>query len=322
MSSAAPGIVTSSLDAREFQPRLAFRRARNFATAAICLLLSLVALLVLGVLLWHIAQSGWKALSLRLITNPPSSLWPELAGFQTALAGTLWLAVLTGIISITVGVGAAIWLQEYAPRNRFTRFLSINIANLAGVPSIVYGILGLALFVRWARFGESLLAGALTLSLVVMPIVIIATREALSTVPDSLRQASYALGATRWQTTWNHVLPAALPGIITGIILAMSRAIGETAPLLMVGAIGDVARPPGGYVVPPSVETSLTWLNRALFDRFTAMPIQIFDWTTIRPQQEFKDLAAAGIIILLSVLLVMNGVAAVVRAWQQRHRIQ
>lgn len=304
-----------------FRPRLALRRARGWAFATGCLLLSLVALLVLALLLWHILRSGWHALSLRLLTNPPSSLWPELAGFQTALVGTVWLALLTGLISITVGLGAAIWLQEYAPRNRITRFISLNIANLAGVPSIVYGILGLALFVRWARCGESILAGALTLSLVVLPIIIIVSREALIAVPDSLRQAAFALGATRWQMIWHHVLPAATPGAITGIILAMSRAVGETAPLLMVGALGDVARVPGGYVLPPSIDTFFTWLQRVLFERFTAMPIQIFDWTTIRPQQEFKDLAAAGIIVLLSILLLMNGVAAGIRAWQQRYRI-
>jgi phosphate transport system permease protein len=201
-----------------------------------------------------------------------------------------------------VGVAAAIYLEEYAPDNRFTRLIQVNIANLAGVPSIVYGILGLAVFVRWLRFDRSVLAGALTLSLLIMPVIIIASREALLAVPQSIRHAAYALGATRWQTIRSHVLPAALPGIMTGVILAVSRAVGEAAPLLMIGALTYVAFVPEGPL-----------------DAFTALPIQIYDWCD-RPQPEFHHLAAAGIIVLLGILLPMNAVAVALRAWHQRRR--
>jgi phosphate transport system permease protein len=319
MSAGAPHLTTA-FDV-EYEPRLARRRLTGWLFAVACAGMFLLAVAVLAVLLWQVMAEGLPRLKWTIITNPPSTLYPERAGFLTALAGTAWLALLTGLISVTVGISAAVYLEEYGPRGPIARFIQLNIANLAGVPSIVYGILGLAVFVRWARSGESVLSGALTLSLLVMPVIIIASREALAAVPKSLREAAFALGATRWQTTWHHVLPAAAPGIITGVILALSRAIGETAPLLMVGALGDVALAPGGHVFPPSLDTTLTWAWYAIFDRFTAMPIQIYDWTTIRPQQEFKVLAAAGILVLLAALLVLNGTAAGLRAWRQRHRI-
>jgi phosphate transport system permease protein len=219
---------------------------------------------------------------------------------------------MTALISVPVGVGAAIYLHEFAGTNRFTRFIQLNIANLAGVPSIVYGILGLTLFVRgWQielfgkprdlSFGRSVLAGALTMSLLILPVIIIATREALAAVPQSLRLGAYALGATRWQTVRHHVLPAALPGMMTGVILALSRAIGEAAPLIMLGALTYVA------FVPSSP-----------LDAFTALPIQIYYWSD-QPQVEFHHLAAAGIIVLLAVLLSMNAVAIAIRTWQQRN---
>ena len=190
---------------------------------------------------------------------------------------------------------AAVYLEEYAKPNRVTEFININIANLAGVPSIVYGILGLAIFVRFFALERSVVSGALTMSLLILPVIIIASKEAIKAVPSSLRQAAFAVGATRWQVVRAHVLPAALPGILTGVILAMSRAIGETAPLIMIGALTYVAFVPDGPM-----------------DEFTALPIQIFNWTS-RPQEEFHELASAGIVVLLGVLLMMNAVAVYIR---------
>jgi phosphate transport system permease protein len=252
----------------------------------------------------------------------PSQTFPERSGVASALWGTIWLMVFTAAISIPTGVGAAIYLEEYAPRNRFTRFIHLNIANLAGVPSIVYGILGLALFVRWLLGSRSVLAGALTLSLLVLPVIIIAAREALLAVPQSIREAAYAVGATRWQCVRSHVLPAASPGILTGIILALSRAIGETAPLIMLGALTYVDFVPGEW----SAQYAATpgglwhWLKDALHSPFTSLPIQTYNWTS-QPDDVFRQLAAAAIIVLLVILLSMNALATGIRAWQQRHRM-
>ena len=198
-------------------------------------------------------------------------------------------------MAIPIGVLAAIYLEEYALKNRFTAFIEVNIANLAGLPSIVYGILGLAVFVRFMGLERSVLAGAMTMSLLVMPVIIIAAKEAIRAVPSSLRQAAFAVGATRWQVVRHHVLPSAIPGILTGVILALSRAIGETAPLIMIGAMTYVAFVPEGPL-----------------DEFTALPIQIFNWTA-RPQETFHELAAGGIIVLLAILLLMNATAVYIR---------
>jgi phosphate transport system permease protein len=304
-----------------FRPRLALRRRLGAAFAAFCLLLTLGALGVLFVLLAQVLLAGWPWVSRKFIANMPSVLTPEQAGMKSAIYGTLWLAVLTGLFSVPVGLGAAIYLEEYAGRSRLARFIQFNIANLAGVPSIVYGMLGLAVFVRWLRCDRSVLSGALTMSLLVLPVIIIASREALAAVPSSIRQAAFALGATRWQTVRHHVLPAALPGMMTGIILALSRGIGETAPLILIGALSYVPFVPGGPLSDyPLTSTGLRqWLSTALFDQFTVMPIQIYDWVA-RPQPEFHHLAAAGIIVLLGVLLGMNATAVAIRAWQQRRR--
>jgi phosphate transport system permease protein len=221
---------------------------------------------------------------------------------KSALFGTLWLIGLTAAVSIPIGLAAAIYLHEYAQKSRLTRFIELNIANLAGVPSIVYGILGLAVFIRLFDLGRSVIAGALTLSLLILPVVIIAGREALAAVPDSIRQAAFALGATRWQTVRSHVLPAALPGMMTGVILALSRAIGEAAPLIMIGALTFIAFVPDGPM-----------------DVFTAMPIQIYNWCD-EPDAIFQELAGAGIIVLLGLLLPMNAVAVGIRAWHQRRK--
>ena len=286
-----------------FNPRLSRRRlvAGLFASAFLAITLAGVA--VLGVLIVSVAGEGWSSLSWKFLTNPPSRLWPENAGLESALFGTVWLVGITIVVTIPIGVSAAIYLEEFARDNRVTRLIRLNIANLAGVPSVVYGILGLAVFVRWLRFDRSVLSGGLTLSLLVLPVVIIASREALAAVPSSIRHAAYALGATKWQTVRAHVLPAALPGIITGVILSLSRAVGETAPLIMLGGLTFCTAVPDG-----------------LRSDFTAMPIQVYNWLD-EPQPEFHHLAAAGIIVMLAVLLSMNALAIGIRAWKQRKRL-
>jgi phosphate transport system permease protein len=260
----------------------------------------LIGFATLIVLLVTVASDGLGHLSWDFVTSFPSSL-PSRAGIQSPLVGTIYLMVLVALITIPIGVGAALYLEEYADRRRwYNRAIELNIQNLAAVPSIVYGILGLAFLVRGLDLGHVLLAGALTLSLLVLPIVIIASREAIRAVPPSIREGALALGATRWQMIWRQVLPAAIPGIATGSILALSRAIGETAPLILIGAIVFVPFNPSG-----------------LTDQFTALPIQIFNWTT-RPQTEFKLLAAAAILVLLALLLTMNAFAIWLRNKYQR----
>ncbi len=285
-----------------FRPRLARRRKIAGFWSAAFLATSCMGTLVLIILMYRVLSEGWSWLTTTFITNFPSVLFPEKAGIKSALYGSIWIISLTAFISIPLGVGAAIYLEEYAANNRLTRFIKLNIANLAGVPSIVYGILGLAIFVRTLALGRSVIAGALTLSLLILPVIVIASREALTAVPNSIRMAAFALGASRWQTIRAHILPAALPGILTGVILAISRAIGEAAPLLMIGALTYVAFVPEG-----------------LTDSFTALPMQIYDWVS-RPQEQFHHLAAAGIIILLSILLFLNAIAVGLRTWQHRKR--
>jgi phosphate transport system permease protein len=247
---------------------------------------------MLGLLLWDVAADGGSNLSWDFLNSFPSA-FPDKAGIESPLMGTIWLMVVCAAFIIPVGVATAIYLEEYADRNRWwNRFVEVNIQNLAAVPSIVYGILGLAFLVRGPlELGRVVLAGGLTLGLLVLPVVIIAAREAIRAVPPSIREGSMALGATQWQTIRKQVLPAAVPGIATGVILALSRAIGETAPLILVGAASFVAFNPDG-----------------LDSGYTALPLQIFEWIS-RPQAEFKLLAAAGILVLLGLLLSMNGVA-------------
>ncbi|OFX16618.1 MAG: phosphate ABC transporter, permease protein PstA [Armatimonadetes bacterium RBG_16_58_9] len=269
--------------------RLADRTFQVIALAAVTL-----AFLLLAALLVDTVLDGWPRLRWKFLTSFPSR-FPEEAGILSALIGSLYLMALTGIFAFPLGVGAAIYLEEYGRRNRITRFIELNIANLAGVPSIIYGLLGLQLFVRMMRLDRSLLAGALTMALLILPIIIIASREALRAVPTCIRDASLALGATRWQTIRRQVLPLALPGILTGSILAFSRAIGETAPLITMGALTYVAFLPDGLRSP-----------------FTALPIQAFNWTS-RPQEEFHANAAAAIIVLLAMLLAMNALAVWLR---------
>lgn len=285
-----------------FRPWLARRRRVGFVFAFACGSMIALAVFVLGGLLASLAQQGWRWLSWDFLNHFPSRLNPEKAGVKSALFGTLWLIGLTAAVSVPIGMAAALYLHEYARKNKLTRFIELNIANLAGVPSIVYGILGLAVFIRLCDLGRSVIAGSLTLSLLILPVVIIASREALAAVPDSIRQAAFALGATRWQTIQSHVLPAALPGMMTGVILALSRAIGEAAPLIMIGALTFIAFVPDGPM-----------------DAFTAMPIQIYNWCD-EPDAIFQELAGAGILVLLALLLPMNAVAVAIRAWHQRRK--
>lgn len=257
--------------------------------------------LLLLVLLYRIGRDGVAWVDWQFLTSFPSR-HPEKAGILSAIAGTLWMVSLTALIAVPLGIGSAVYLEEYARPSRFTRFLEINLTNLAGVPSIIYGMLGLAVFVRFFALGRSLLAGALTMSLLVLPVIIVASREAIRAVPSMFRHAAFALGASRWQTVRSHVLPPAIPGILTGVILALSRAIGETAPLVIIGAFGYVAFVPEGPL-----------------DDFTVLPIQIFNWTS-RPQETFHEIAAAGILVLLAVLLLMNATAVIIRHRARRRQ--
>jgi phosphate transport system permease protein len=270
------------------------RRIKGVLFMVVCGAATLVGVVALVVLLADVINDGARALDVQFVTSF-ASRFPERAGIKAALWGSIWLLLLTAAVSFPLGVGAALYLEEYAPRNWVTRTIQINIANLAGVPSIVYGILGLALFVRALGFERSLLSGALTLSILILPVIIIAAQEAVRAVPSSIREAAYGLGATRWQVVWSQVLPLAMPGILTGTILALSRAVGETAPLIMIGAVSFLAFTP-----------------TSIFDQFTVLPLQIYSWVT-RPQEEFRVLAAAGIIILLVILLSMNAVAIILR---------
>lgn len=253
-----------------------------------------IALLTLISLIIDVIIDGLPRLSFKFLTSYPSRK-PHEAGILSALIGSVYLMIVMIIFIVPVGIGAGIYLEEYAPKNFLTNLVEINIANLAGVPSIIYGLLGLEIFVRFFNLGNSILAGSLTLGLLVLPVVITATRESIRLVPNTIREASYALGATKWQTIKYQVLPVSLPGILTGIILAVSRAIGETAPLITIGAF-----------------TYIAFLPKTPLSPFTALPIQIFNWVS-RPQKEFHHNAAAGIIVLLIVTLLLNLVAIVLR---------
>lgn len=262
----------------------------------LCALCMWICIIALVLLLWNIFSYGWDRVSFGFLTTPPSQITPEKAGIKPALFGSIYLIALTALISVPIGVGTAVYLEEYAPAGRWRTLVQTNIANLAGVPSIVYGILGLGLFVRAMNLKHSLVAGALTLTLVVLPIIILSAQEALRAVPGTIRSASYALGATRWQTVWHQVLPAALPGILTGVILALSRALGEAAPLVAIGAATYIRKVP----------------SNLFEDDFGALPLQIYNWTD-QSQEEFHVAAAGAIVVLLTVLISMNAIAIILR---------
>ena len=273
-------------------------------------------LLVLAVLVIDVFMDGFHRIGWDFFTSFPSRR-PEQAGIFSAWVGTIWIMITTAIFAIPLGIGSGIYLEEYARRNRFTDFIEINIANLAGVPSVIYGILGLGLFVRMMHLDRSVLAGGLILALLILPVIILSTREALRSVPSSIREASYALGATKWQTIRHQVLPAGFGSILTGIILAMSRAIGETAPLITIGALTYIPFLPTS---PVSLSQQSPYVHLSLqgfFDPFTVLPIQIFNWVS-RPQKGFLADAAGGIIVLLAITLFMNGVAIYLRYKNQK----
>jgi phosphate transport system permease protein len=280
------------------------RRRRGFQESAfkwLTLGAVVIGILLLIALLYGVIRDGASRLNWSFISSFPSR-FPGKAGIKAALMGSLWVIGLTFIIAVPCGVAAAVYLEEYGKKNRFASFLQLNIANLAGVPSIVYGLLGLAVFVRLFGFERSILAGACTMALLILPTVIITTQEALRAVPSSLREGSLALGATPWQTIARQILPMALPGIMTGVILSIARAAGETAPLVVIGAVTFIAETP----------------NSAR-DSFTTLPNQIFNWTS-RPEKEFQQNAAAGIMVLLLVLFAMNLIAIILRNRFERNR--
>jgi phosphate transport system permease protein len=299
--------VTPQVDPPAFEPGRVSRRVLEPLFGLACMLATLSGVIVLSILLLSVVAAVVRGHSLASVPGMLGQMLgafpsanPTVAGFKAGIAGSLWLLAMVAILAIPVGVGAAVFLEEYAPPGRIRGAIQLNIANLAGVPSIVYGILGLALFVeafgaKPLALGKTLLAGSLTLSLLILPVIVIATQEALRTVPISLRQAAMALGATRWQVVRDHVLPSAVPGILTGVILSLSRAIGETAPLLMVGVAASIYKIPTG---PGS--------------RYTALPVEIYNYAR-RPGAGFQAVAAGGILILLVLLLTMNAAAIVIR---------
>lgn len=276
-----------------------YRKLKNSIFHGVIFCVTLIGIIVLAILLIDIIRRGVPFITKTFFTNFPSR-FPRKAGILPGIVGSVNIILLTIAFAVPVGLGTAIYLEEYAKNNRLTKFIKINISNLSGTPSIVYGLLGLAVFVRTLGLGKSILSGALTMSLVVLPIVIVSSQEAIKAVPQYLRHGSYALGATKWQTIRKIVIPSSLPGIFTGVILSVSRALGESAPLLMVGAATYVSKLPDN-----------------VFSVFTALPLQIYYWMGL-PKAEFKDLAAAGIIVLLAILLTTNAIAIVLRNKYQK----
>ncbi|RLT58808.1 MAG: phosphate ABC transporter permease PstA [Candidatus Aquidulcis sp.] len=272
------------------------RKVANALFGLLAFLAIFASLVTLVALLFDVVVRGGSSVDLQFFTSAPSRI-PAKAGILPALVGTLWVTTLVAIMTFPIGVAAAIYLEEYAGRGRWSRLLRINISNLAGVPSIVYGIFGLALFVRLLGLGRTVFAAALTLSLLILPVVIISSMEAIRAVPPSQREAAYALGATRWQMVRRALLPAAAPGILTGIVLAVGRAVGETAPLILIGAV-----------------TFVTFVPVNPFeDKYTVLPIQIFNWAG-RPQAAFQEISAAAILVLLVLMFLLNLVAVILRA--------
>jgi phosphate transport system permease protein len=282
----------------DFKASMTTRYGLDRAFSVLVAVAALIGVVVLAVLLVDVIRDGSPMLSLEFLTSFPSQIFPENGGVYPALIGSVWLLGLTALISVPLGLGAAVYLEEYAEDTRINRIIEINISNLAGVPSVIYGLLGLGLFVQLlapVTGGPSVLTGALTLSLLILPVIIVATREALRAIPADIREGGFALGATRWEVIRSHLLPMALPGALTGVILALSRAVGEAAPILVVG-----------------VSLYQTYVTRSPFDGYMALPTQIYDWIS-RPQQIFQDSAAAAIVVIMAVLLLANSVAIVLR---------
>lgn len=290
-----PGVI------KVFKPRMRARKARSYVFTTLGVISILIALGVLVTLITDVVTRGLPWLDWQFLTSFDSR-FPERAGIKAAIYGTAFMMFFTILISLPLGIMSAIYLEEYSTDSRLNRFIELNISNLAGVPSIIYGLLGLQVFVRWFELERSVLAGSFTMALLVMPTIIVASREAIRAVPSSIRDASYAVGATRWQTVWHHVLPNAFAGVLTGNILAASRAIGETAPLITIGALTFVLFTPNNPM-----------------DTFTVLPIVLFNWVS-KPQTEFHDIAAAGIVVLLLVLLTMNSIAVILRSRLRRRQ--
>ncbi len=286
---------------QQYNERLERRRRKGLVFSVLLFLATASGLVVLVTLIVDVIVQGGQWLDWEFLTRFPSRI-PENAGIKSAIVGSLWMILLTAAISVPIGVASALYLEEYAPRGWLLKIIQININNLAGIPSVVYGILGLTLFVRFFALGRSLLAGALTMALLILPIIVISSQEALRAIPEGIRESAFALGATRRQVVWSHLLPMSAPSIMTGVILALSRAIGETAPLIMIGAL-----------------TFIAFLPTSALDPFTVLPIQIFNWTA-RPQADFQGLAAAGIIILMVVLFLMNLSAILLRNYFEKYR--
>ena len=283
------------------------RKTIDACFAVVGLVALLMGTLTLLALLLDLAMDGWSRLSWEFLTSTPSR-FPERAGILTAWVGSVLVMLVTALAAVPLGVGTALYLEEYAPQNWFTELIEINIANLAGVPSIVYGLMALGLFVYEFRLGASILSAGLALALLVLPIVIITTREAIRSVPAAIREAAYALGASKWQTLRDHVLPYSLGGMLTGLIIALSRAIGETAPLITIGALSFIA-----FLPHPPLQAAFPYVSfQWLLDPFTVLPIQIFNWVS-RPQAAFHLNAAAAGLILMGMTLAMNALAIYVR---------
>lgn len=280
--------------------RVLLNRRKDRIFSVVGLIATFTGLILLVFFIADILIDGLTRIDWAFLTGLPSRR-PERAGIFTAMMGTVWILVLTALISFPVGVGAGVYLEEYGKKGWLSRILEINISNLAGVPSIIYGLLGLEIFARVLKLGPSVLAGSMTLSLLILPVIIVSTRESVRAVPQSIKDASYAMGATKWQTIWYQVLPSSLGGILTGVILALSRAVGEAAPLIVVGALAYVPFAP-----------------KSPMDDFSVLPIQIFNWIS-RPQHGFIVNAAAAIIILLIITFMMNGIAIYLRnRWQKK----
>lgn len=289
------------IDETAVMKRMTKRITCNKVWKVLFFLATTFALVTLAILLYRIVTQGAGNLNLDFLTNF-ASRFADKAGIKAALVGSLWLMGVVAPVSILLGVGTAIYLEEYAKKNKMNDFIQMNISNLAGVPSIVFGLLGLTIFVRMMELGKSILAAGFTMSLLILPVIIVAAQEAIRAVPNEQREASYGMGATKWQTILRVVLPAAIPGILTGSILALSRAIGETAPLVVLG-----------------IPVILQFLPDGLLSQFTALPMQIYDWAK-RPQEAFQYVAAAGILVLMIVLLLMNSIAIFIRnKFQKRY---
>nr|WP_157294809.1 phosphate ABC transporter permease PstA [Bhargavaea sp. CC-171006] len=296
-----PGVNKRFIDPASVSKRMDGRKITNSVFKTLFFMATLVALLVLGILFYRILSQGIGFLSADFFQNF-ASRFPEKAGIKAALVGSLWLMAVVAPVSMFHGIGTAIYLEEYAKKNRVNDFIRMNISNLAGVPSVVFGLLGLTIFVRALALGNSILAAGFTMSLLILPVIIVAAQEAIRAVPQHVREASYGMGATKWQTIVRVVLPSAIPGILTGSILALSRAVGETAPLIVIG-----------------VPVIIQFLPSGVMDTFTALPMQIYDWAK-RPQADFQKVASAGIIVLMAFLLLMNSIAVLIRnKFQKRY---